>query len=78
MLGCLCLSAGESAAQKPKRPQQSHTRKPFNRPGRAADTLKVGDLAPNFSLKNLDGPNKITLSDHRGKKPVVLVFGSYT
>jgi len=37
------------------------------------DRIKVGQLAPDFTLENHDG-NKITLSDFRGKKDVVLVF----
>ena len=36
-------------------------------------TLKVGDTAPDFTLANING-NKVTLSDFRGKKNVVLAF----
>lgn len=39
---------------------------------------KVGDLAPDFTLHDISGTESITLSDFRGKKPVALVFGSYT
>jgi peroxiredoxin len=39
---------------------------------------KAGDLAPDFTLSNVSGTTSVTLSDFRGKKPVVLVFGSYT
>jgi peroxiredoxin len=39
---------------------------------------KVGDLAPDFELRDIKGENTIRLSDFQGKKPVVLVFGSYT
>lgn len=35
--------------------------------------LKVGDLAPDFTLKNFNN-EAITLSDYRGKKNVVLLF----
>ena len=35
--------------------------------------LKVGDLAPDFTLNSTAG-GKITLSDFRGKKAVVLAF----
>jgi cytochrome oxidase Cu insertion factor (SCO1/SenC/PrrC family) len=41
-------------------------------------TLKVGDPAPDFTLKSPDGKTTFTLSAFKGKKPVVLVFGSYT
>jgi hypothetical protein len=34
--------------------------------------------APDFTLKSPDGKTTITLSDSKGKKPVVLVFGSFT
>lgn len=36
-------------------------------------TLKVGDLAPDFTLSNTKN-EKVTLSDYRGKKNVVLAF----
>jgi hypothetical protein len=39
---------------------------------------KVGREAPEFSLKTQDGKKQIKLSDYRGKKPVILVFGSFT
>ena len=35
--------------------------------------LKVGDPAPNFTLSSTAGA-KVTLSDFRGKNPVVLAF----
>ena len=37
------------------------------------ETLKVGDPAPDFTLKDQDG-NPVALSGFRGKKNVVLVF----
>ncbi len=39
---------------------------------------KAGDLAPDFTLSDVSGTESVTLSDFRGKKPVALVFGSYT
>jgi hypothetical protein len=45
---------------------------------RAADKLAVGDPAPDFKLKTLDGSCEVQLSACRGKRPVVLIFGSYT
>ena len=49
------------------------------RGGRRGDGgLKVGQEAPTFSLKSLDGKDKFGLEGYRGKKPVVLFFGSYT
>ena len=52
--------------------------RPNQRPDRFPDTLKQGDMAPDFTLKSPDGKTTVTLSDYRGKKPVALVFGSYT
>ncbi len=39
---------------------------------------KVGDLAPDFELKDPEGVTQVRLSDFRGQRPVALVFGSYT
>lgn len=39
---------------------------------------KAGDLAPDFNLSDATGKISVRLSDFRGKKPVALVFGSYT
>ena len=41
-------------------------------------SLHVGELAPTFSLKSLDGKETFDLRAHRGKRPVLLLFGSYT
>jgi hypothetical protein len=43
-----------------------------------AGSLREGDLAPDFSLSTVDHRRRVTLSEHRGQRPVVLVFGSYT
>jgi len=39
---------------------------------------KVGDLAPDFELQDPEGRLAVRLKDFRGKRPVALVFGSYT
>lgn len=39
---------------------------------------RAGDLAPDFTLTDSSSTESVTLSDFRGKKPVALVFGSYT
>lgn len=41
--------------------------------GRRSAPVAVGDEAPDFTLADQNG-HKITLSDARGKSPVVLVF----
>ncbi|MFC1717139.1 hypothetical protein ACFL6S_25985 [Candidatus Poribacteria bacterium] len=40
--------------------------------------LKVGQMAPTFKLKSLDGKEEMDLAAFKGKRPVVLFFGSYT
>lgn len=47
-------------------------------PRRNPETLRAGDPAPDFSLKSPGGETAVRLSDYRGDKPVVLIFGSYT
>ena len=39
--------------------------------------LKVGDAAPDFTVKDVHGKQAVKLSNLRGK-PVVLIFGSCT
>jgi hypothetical protein len=39
---------------------------------------KVGEMAPDFALQDPSGEEQVRLSDFRGKRPVALVFGSYT
>jgi hypothetical protein len=39
---------------------------------------QVGEYPPDFSLKRLDADTRVRLSSFRGKRPVALVFGSYT
>ncbi len=39
---------------------------------------KIGDVAPDFLLKDSNGDNPVRLSDFKGKKPVALIFGSFT
>ena len=43
-----------------------------------AGRLRVGDLAPDFSLPTADRKTRVRLSSFRRHKPVVLIFGSYT
>jgi hypothetical protein len=65
------------------------SREPRNRPARVE--LPVGTMAPDFELSRLtiemddDGKpvgkvsdEKVMLSSFRGKRPVVLIFSSYT
>jgi hypothetical protein len=64
---------------------------PAGRPRPQEGALKAGDPAPDFALKRLlsdaekeaagkdaPKPKPVRLSDFKGKRPVVLIFGSYT
>ncbi len=39
---------------------------------------RVGQMAPDFELSDVHGQNPVRLSDYRGRKPVALIFGSFT
>ena len=39
---------------------------------------QVGELAPDFELTDVHGEETVRLSDFRGNRPVVLLFGSFT
>jgi cytochrome oxidase Cu insertion factor (SCO1/SenC/PrrC family) len=69
LLTAAAFAAGPAAKKKADR-------KADDRPQEGK--LKVGDVAPDFTLKTQDGKGEVKLSAFRGKKPVVLVFGSYT
>ena len=43
-----------------------------------AKAPRAGEMAPDFTLTDVSGMRSLTLSDFRGKKPVALVFGSFT
>ena len=45
---------------------------------RFGNAPKVGEVAPDFKLERADGKGPVRLYDFRGKRPVALVFGSYT
>ena len=62
--------------QDPKQRQRGE-RQRRSRPTEAG-APQVGDMAPTFKLKSLDGKSVTDLGSFKGKKPVVLLFGSYT
>jgi peroxiredoxin len=63
----MMLVASAALAQQAKAPQRPQEGK-----------LAVGDLAPDFELTVRGGEQKVRLSSFRGRRPVALVFGSYT
>lgn len=46
--------------------------------GHLSEGPSVGAMAPDFVLPRSSGAGTVRLSDHRGRKPVVLIFGSFT
>ncbi len=64
-LGLLLLLASSLAMSAPLLAQKESSQMP-----------KVGDMAPDFTLKYFDGTDlkDVKLSDYRGKKNVVLAF----
>jgi hypothetical protein len=45
---------------------------------REAALPAVGDAAPEFDLRRLGADGSVRLAEFRGKRPVALIFGSYT
>jgi hypothetical protein len=48
------------------------------RTGRSEGKLQVGDRAPDFHLKRSGAEERAGLAQFRGRRPVALIFGSYT
>lgn len=63
---------------EPPTTEQMLTRLYAGELGSFAEGPQLGDTAPEFELPTHDGKSKARLSASRGKKPVVLVFGSFT
>jgi len=74
----LAATQASSADDKKNSPPQREVNTRPAKGERYNDTLQVGDAAPDFTLPDQKGKTEVTLSSFRGKKPVVLIFGSYT
>jgi hypothetical protein len=69
--------AGEGGGDEPS-PWQMLSMLASGQLGSLSEGPLVGGLAPDFTLKTRDGKSSFTLASSRGKKPVVLIFGSFT
>ena len=64
--------------EPPERRGLGQGRRGGARRGGSDDAPKTGEEAPGFTLKVLDSEKKVSLATFRGKRPVILFFGSYT
>ena len=64
--------------QEPERPHSAKAKAVMKEMGHGEGKLKPGDFAPDFELRRVRSKKKVRLSAFRGKKPVALIFGSYT
>ena len=39
---------------------------------------RLGDQAPDFTLRDSEGESEVRLGEFEGKSPVALIFGSFT
>ena len=66
------------------KPLEDERTKRFMRFGKLPDRMrndgapKIGEDAPPLKLKTLEGKKQVDLASFAGKRPVVLLFGSYT
>lgn len=72
VLTCAVIAVAALLLARPGEAQPSRDR--ASREGK----LKVGDPAPDFTLKDPDGERTVKLSSFKDKAPVALVFASYT
>ncbi len=75
----LALLAACAASLPAQTPRKERPLRPAQRIRAEEGTLRVGDPAPDFTLRVLgDNKKTVALSSFRGKRPVYLVFASYT
>ena len=76
MLFPLAGSIGMAQGKKDDKSGEINT--PAAKGERKTTKLRAGDSAPDFTLSDVKKKNEVTLSSFQHKKPVVLIFGSYT
>ncbi len=76
ILAVFGLSAiAANAAQED--PPENQRRRP-GRPAAAHKAPEAGQVAPTVTLNSLDGKQTVELANFKGKRPVIMFFGSYT
>ncbi|MEL7497339.1 MAG: hypothetical protein AAFN77_06980 [Planctomycetota bacterium] len=75
---CVLFTPMEDCCAQRDRQQEGKQKQDRPRRSRSDNAPKVGDDAPDFTLKSLDGESETKLSSFKDSKPVVLFFGSYT
>ena len=75
-LALAATDIGLSQGQKDAKSGEINT--PPAKGERTTTKLRAGDSAPDFTLRDVKKKNEVTLSSFTNKKPVVLIFGSYT
>jgi len=68
--GALCYLAGS--------PKDAYGMVRYALPHMRRGTLQVGSDAPDARLLTLDGSNHFHIRERLGRRPLVLVFGSFT
>ena len=77
-LGVLLLAAFVGLAFLAGSPRDAYGMVRYALPHMHRGTLKVGDDAPDARLVALDGSSHFHIRERTGRRPLVLVFGSYT
>jgi len=82
-LSCICLMLGlvlsDIGTGQPKKDAKlGEINTPPAKGERKTTKLRAGDIAPDFLLPDLKKTKEVKLSSFKDKRPVVLIFGSYT
>jgi len=74
MIAAVSLTALPALAQA----QDTQPEQPARRARQEDRSLRVGQMAPTFALPSFDGKSETDVREFRGKRPVIVFFGSYT
>ncbi len=78
MVGSVPAQKRSSRGTKPLSEYEQKSLEENKKHGWGEGKLKVGQRAPDFNLKILGSKERVRLSSFAGKKPVALIFGTYT